>query len=95
MIRAVIAANKEHEKFVVAAESSLDAFYILESVRDDAKNIVDFRFSYVNANGEKRLGSRAQDCWAEPVRGAALCGDFERPAGKIQAGGADRDSVHR
>ncbi len=36
MVRAVIAANKEHEQFVVAAESSLDAFYILESVRDDA-----------------------------------------------------------
>ena len=56
MVRAVIAANKEHEKFEVAAESSLDAFYILDGVRDEAKNIVDFRFSYVNANGEKRLG---------------------------------------
>ena len=61
MIRAVVAAGKEHEMFVVAAESSLDAFYILESVRDgankdDAKNIVDFRFFYVNANGERRLG---------------------------------------
>jgi diguanylate cyclase (GGDEF)-like protein/PAS domain S-box-containing protein len=56
MFRAVMAANKEHEKFEVAAESSLDAFYILDSVRDSARNIVDFRFSYVNANGEKRLG---------------------------------------
>jgi diguanylate cyclase (GGDEF)-like protein/PAS domain S-box-containing protein len=55
MFRAVMAANKEHEKFEVAAESSLDAFYILDTVRDEAKNIVDFRFSYVNANGEKRL----------------------------------------
>ena len=56
MFRAVMAASKEHEKFEVAAESSLDAFYILDSVRDEARNIVDFRFSYVNANGEKRLG---------------------------------------
>jgi len=60
MIRAVTSANKEHEQFVVAAESSLDAFYIFESVRDPAikdtaKNIVDFRFTYVNANGEQRL----------------------------------------
>ncbi len=55
MIRAVIAANKEHEQFVAAAESSLDAFYIYESVRDDAGTIVDLRFSYVNANGERRL----------------------------------------
>jgi diguanylate cyclase (GGDEF)-like protein/PAS domain S-box-containing protein len=60
MVRAVTAANKEHERFVVAAESSLDAFYIFEAVRDPAnrdasKNIVDFRFTYINANGEKRL----------------------------------------
>ena len=61
MIGAVISASKEHEKFVVAAESSLDAFYIFDSARDDAKNIVDFRFSYVNDNGEHRLGaSRAE-----------------------------------
>jgi PAS domain-containing protein len=56
MFDAIIFANKDHEKFLVAAESSLDAFYILESVRDDAKKIVDFRFSYVNTNGEQRFG---------------------------------------
>jgi diguanylate cyclase (GGDEF)-like protein/PAS domain S-box-containing protein len=55
MLRAVIAANKEHEQFVVAAESSLDAFYIFDSVRDDEDNIVDFRFTYVNANSEERM----------------------------------------
>ena len=55
MIRAVTAANKEHEQFVAAAESSLDAFYIFESVRDEDNDILDFRFTYVNANGEKRL----------------------------------------
>jgi diguanylate cyclase (GGDEF)-like protein/PAS domain S-box-containing protein len=59
MIAAVNSANKEHDKFVVAAENSLDSFYILESVRevskDGAKEIVDFRFTYVNANGERRL----------------------------------------
>jgi diguanylate cyclase (GGDEF)-like protein/PAS domain S-box-containing protein len=55
MIATVMAANKDHEKFVVAAESSLDAFYIMESVRDEAKNIVDFRLAYVNAIAEKRL----------------------------------------
>ncbi len=56
MLRAVMAANTEHEKFEVAAESSLDAFYIMDSVRDAARNIVDFRLTYVNANGEKQLG---------------------------------------
>ena len=56
MFDAIISANKDHEKFLVAAESSLDAFYILDSVRDDPKRIVDFRFSYVNTNGEQRFG---------------------------------------
>jgi diguanylate cyclase (GGDEF)-like protein/PAS domain S-box-containing protein len=61
MLRAVMAATKEHEKFEVAAESSLDAFYILDSVRDESRDIVDFRFSYVNANGEKRLGKTRRE----------------------------------
>jgi diguanylate cyclase (GGDEF)-like protein/PAS domain S-box-containing protein len=66
MIRAVITANKEHEQFVVAAESSLDAFYIFECVREGgvqegAEDILDFRFSYVNANGEKRLRQLRKD----------------------------------
>jgi diguanylate cyclase (GGDEF)-like protein/PAS domain S-box-containing protein len=61
MIELVIAANEKQEMFVVAAESSLEAFYIHKCVRDasdkdSTKNIVDFRISYVNANGEKRLG---------------------------------------
>jgi len=61
MISAVISANKEHEKFVVAAEISLDAFYILEAVHGDGKSISDFRFTYINANAERRLGkSRAE-----------------------------------
>lgn len=56
MISTVITANKEHASFEVAAESSLDAFYLMESIRDDSKRIVDFRFTYVNANGERRFG---------------------------------------
>jgi PAS domain S-box-containing protein len=61
MLRAVMAADKEHEKFEVAAESSLDAFYILDTVRDDARSVIDFRFSYVNANGEKQLGKTRKE----------------------------------
>ncbi|SNS78013.1 PAS domain S-box-containing protein/diguanylate cyclase (GGDEF) domain-containing protein [Granulicella rosea] len=41
------------ERFRAAAESSLDAFYILDSVRDDAGQIVDFRFVYLNDNGAR------------------------------------------
>jgi diguanylate cyclase (GGDEF)-like protein/PAS domain S-box-containing protein len=55
MIAKLMSDNRDHEKFIVAAESSLDAFYILESVRDESRTITDFKFSYVNANGENRL----------------------------------------
>jgi diguanylate cyclase (GGDEF)-like protein/PAS domain S-box-containing protein len=55
MLQAVAAANREREQFIAAAESSLDAFYIYEPVRNAAGDIEDFRFAYVNAIGEKRL----------------------------------------
>jgi diguanylate cyclase (GGDEF)-like protein/PAS domain S-box-containing protein len=61
MIKMVVSANKDHEKFVVATESSLDAFYIMDSVRNEAKQIVDFRLSYVNANGEQRFGKSREE----------------------------------
>jgi diguanylate cyclase (GGDEF)-like protein/PAS domain S-box-containing protein len=54
MISTVISAKKDHEKFIVAVESSLDAFYIFDLVSDDS-NRSNFRFAYVNANGEQRL----------------------------------------
>jgi diguanylate cyclase (GGDEF)-like protein/PAS domain S-box-containing protein len=81
MIRAVIAANKEHEQFVVAAESSLDAFYIFESVRDEDDNIVDFRFCYVNANGEKRLGKQRAELIGQNLREAL---PFVVPSGLLE-----------
>jgi diguanylate cyclase (GGDEF)-like protein/PAS domain S-box-containing protein len=55
LVQGMRAGAKEHEQFVVAAESSLDAFYIFEAVRDTADEIVDFKFTYVNAIGEQRL----------------------------------------
>ena len=67
MLRAVMAADKEHEKFEVAAESSLDAFYILDSIRDEGRNVVDFRFSYINVNGEKQLGKTRKELLGEKL----------------------------
>ena len=49
-------AERAHSQFLAAAESSLDAFGLLESVRNDAGEIVDFRILYVNANGERLMG---------------------------------------
>ena len=50
------AAQLEHFRFLAAAETSLDAFALLEAVRDATGKTVDFRFDYVNANVEKMMG---------------------------------------
>ena len=49
-------AQEAHSQFLAAAETSLDAFGLLESVRNDAGKIVDFRLLYVNANAERLVG---------------------------------------
>jgi diguanylate cyclase (GGDEF)-like protein/PAS domain S-box-containing protein len=49
-------AKEAHLQFLAAAETSLDSFSILESVRDSSGDIVDFRFVYVNANTERMIG---------------------------------------
>jgi diguanylate cyclase (GGDEF)-like protein/PAS domain S-box-containing protein len=49
-------AQEAHSQFLAAAETSLDAFGLLESVRNDAGEIVDFRILYVNANAERMVG---------------------------------------
>ncbi len=90
MIRAVMAANKEHQQFVIAAESSLDSFYIFESVRGAGNAIVDFRFSYVNANGEKKLGKLRQELVGQMLSevrpNIAASGLFERYKQVVESG---------
>lgn len=49
--------RKEHARFVAAAESTLDDFYIFDGVYDLTGDILDFRFSYINPNAERRLHS--------------------------------------
>jgi diguanylate cyclase (GGDEF)-like protein/PAS domain S-box-containing protein len=48
--------EEAHLQFLAATETSLDAFGLLESVRSDAGEIVDFRILYVNANAERLVG---------------------------------------
>lgn len=50
------ALHREHDRFLAAAESILDDFYIFDGVPDASGQIVDFRFSYINPNAERRLG---------------------------------------
>ncbi|HVT96239.1 MAG TPA: diguanylate cyclase [Acidobacteriaceae bacterium] len=49
-------ARSEHARFLAAAENTLDDFYIFDGVPDSTGAIVDFRFSYINPNAERRLG---------------------------------------
>lgn len=46
----------DHARFFAAAECTLDDFYIFEGIPDAAGAIVDFTFSYINPNAERRLG---------------------------------------
>jgi diguanylate cyclase (GGDEF)-like protein/PAS domain S-box-containing protein len=46
-------ASEEHARFITAAETSPDAFSILDSVRDKAGDIVGFQYKYVNSHSEK------------------------------------------
>ena len=53
-------ARIEHDRFLASAESSLDDFYIFDGVPDASGKIVDFRFSYINPNAERRLNVRRE-----------------------------------
>ena len=52
---------EEHSRFIAAAESSPDAFFILDAVRGATGEIVDFNFVYVNAHGETLLERPRQE----------------------------------
>ncbi len=54
-VAADLGQNGEHTRFLAAADTSLDAFAILDAVRDDAGKIVDFRISYANANAAELI----------------------------------------
>jgi diguanylate cyclase (GGDEF)-like protein len=63
------AAQANEARFLAAAENSPDAFYILDSVRDAGRRIVDFRITYVNENGAKLFTSLPK----ERLLGQRLC----------------------
>ncbi len=72
-------AQEAHSQFLAAAETSLDAFGLLEAVRNDAGEIVDFRFLYVNANAEQLVGRPRFE-----LLGETLCSVTPiRPTGKM------------
>jgi diguanylate cyclase (GGDEF)-like protein/PAS domain S-box-containing protein len=48
-------ADEEDARYIAAAETSPDAFFIFDAVRNKAGEIVDFRFVYVNSHAEELL----------------------------------------
>lgn len=67
-------AQEAHSQFLAAAETSLDAFSLLQAVRDKSGEIVDFRLLYVNANTEALLGKSRSEllgrmlCAVSPIK---------------------------
>ncbi len=49
-------AEEANFKFLAAVNTCLDAFFILECVRDKSGQIIDFRFQHANTNTEKMTG---------------------------------------
>lgn len=54
-------AGEEHARFIAAAETSPDAFLILDSIRNSGGDIVDFRYVYANAHAEDLLKTPRKD----------------------------------
>ena len=58
-------AAADHTRFFAAAECTLDDFYIFDSIRDASGAIVDFTFSYINPNAERRLGVHRESLYGK------------------------------
>jgi diguanylate cyclase (GGDEF)-like protein/PAS domain S-box-containing protein len=61
------AAQESRSQFLAAAETNLDAFALLKSVRNEAGKIVDFRFLYVNEPMEHLLGASRAELMGQTV----------------------------
>jgi signal transduction histidine kinase/integral membrane sensor domain MASE1 len=82
--------QRSEARFRAAAEGSLDAFFILESVRDQAGRIVDFQFVDLNERGADWVGLPK-----ETIVGRRLCdlapinrtdGSLDKYAGVVETG---------
>jgi diguanylate cyclase (GGDEF)-like protein len=71
LIGAALSSRMNEKRFLAASDSSHDAFFILESVRDAAGEITDFRFGFVNVNGARLLSSTPQ-----ALAGQLLCENY-------------------
>ena len=83
-------AGEEHARFIAAAETSPDAFYILDAVRSSAGEIADFRYIYVNSHAEALLETprekllRQQMCALFPINRSN--GNFDKYSKVVLSG---------
>ncbi len=61
-------SSQNEQRFIAAMESSPSAVYLLDSIRNDRNEIVDFRFVYLNRHAEKLIHRTSAD-----VLGKRLC----------------------
>lgn len=81
---------EEHARFIAAAESSPDAFFILDAMRAPKGEITDFSFVYVNSHGESLLEMQRQRllnrglCALFPIN--RTNGNFDKYCRVVEAG---------
>src|SRR6185437_15574328 len=81
---------EEHARFIAAAESSTDAFFILDAMRTAKGEITDFSFVYVNSHGESLLEMQRQRllnrglCALFPIN--RTNGNFDKYCHVVEAG---------
>lgn len=54
-------AEQEHARFIAAAETSGEAFFIVDVVRNDSEEIVDFEYVYVNPPASELLNTPREE----------------------------------
>lgn len=77
-------------KFGAAAEASLDAFFLLDAMRDASGQIIDFRIHYLNKNAELLIGrTRAEivgQSLSEIISSVKSSGRFDRYCEVVETG---------
>jgi PAS domain S-box-containing protein len=84
------ALQRSDARFRAAAEGSLDAFFILDSLRDRAGGIIDFQFVYLNERGARWVGLPQETIIGQRVRGLLpidrVAGLFEKYTRVVETG---------
>ena len=79
-----------HSKFMLAAETSLDAFCLLDAVRDSDGKLIDFQIRYLNKNAEHLLGKSRVDLMGhrlcERIPTVHTSGRFQRYCEVVETG---------